>query len=70
MQLLLNAAILALPVIVPAVVLICLRIWPMRFCAQRRFMAAAWVFYGLSLLAMGLHAADAGNPVQEFVVAF
>lgn len=72
MQLLLNAAVLAFPLILPAAILICLRIWPMRAAGQRRAMAAAWAFYGLSLVAFAAHAAgiEGVNPVQEFTLAF
>lgn len=72
MQLLLNAAVLAFPLILPAAILICLRIWPMRAAGQRRAMAAAWAFYGLSLAAFVAHAAgiEGVNPVQEFTLAF
>lgn len=72
MQLLLNAAVLAFPLILPAAILICLRIWPMRAAGQRRAMAAAWAFYGLSLVAFAAHAAgiEDVNPVQEFTLAF
>lgn len=70
MQIFLTVAILALPILLPVVILICLRFWPMKFRAQRFFMVLAWVFYGLSFVAFGFHAKDAANVVQEFTVAF
>lgn len=70
MQIFLTAAILAMPLLLPVIILICLRIWPMKFRAQRFFMVFAWLCYGLSFVAFGVHAKDAVNAIQEFTVAF
>lgn len=70
MQLFLNAGIIAMPILIPLIVLIAMKRWPMKWKGQRIAMRAAWVFYGLALVAFGLHARACAAGAQEFFLAW
>ena len=52
MQFILSTLLTALPAILPVFVLMCARIWPMRFRAQKVLMAAAFLCYAEALAAL------------------
>jgi len=60
MQFILSTLLTALPAILPVFVLMCARIWPMRFRAQKVLMAAAFA----------LHAAEIAGGAPAFFNAF
>lgn len=70
LQFILSTGIIAMPFLIPIVILICLRFWPMKHDGQRNAMKLAWGFYGLSLAAFLGHAATLGAGMQEFFLAF
>ena len=70
MNFILSTLLTALPLILPVFVLMCAKIWPMRFRAQKVLMAAALVVYAAALIAFGLHSAEIGGGTQGFFNAF
>ena len=70
LQFILSTGIIAMPFLIPVVILICLRFWPMKQDGQRTAMKFAWGFYGLSLAAFLGHALTLGAGLQEFFLAF
>lgn len=70
MQFILSMLLTALPAILPVFVLMCARIWPMRFRAQKVLMAAAFLCYAEALAAFALHAAEIAGGAPAFFNAF
>ena len=70
LQFILSVGIIAMPFLIPVVILICLRFWPMKYDGQRLAMKFAWGFYGLSLAAFLGHALTLSAGLQEFFLAF
>ena len=66
MQFILSTLLTALPAILPVFVLMCARIWPMRFRAQKVLMAAAFLCYAEALAAFALHAAEIAAVRRHF----
>lgn len=70
MQFILSTLVTALPAILPVFVLMCTRIRPMRFRAQRNLLLLAIAAYAGAIGAFAAHAAGLAGGVAEFYAAF